>query len=279
MNISLAVNSAPLLTGALSVGALSAAAIPVWLSGQKVLQARWLCWAVILPVLWLATTLGQAASAVLATAVALAASNEYARLTRLHRADRYVLFAAAVALPAVAVLAPDWLGAAPLWVLLAALAPILSADSDRGFHRAALTGFGAVWISWSLAHLALGWQDAYLVCLAVAAADVGAWCAGTGLRRIPGFAAPLTPLSPNKTRGGVVGSLLGAALVLICANSFSVVLLLVIGLGAVLGDLVESLAKREAGVKDAGTALPGFGGVLDRVDSLLIVLPLAVVLV
>jgi phosphatidate cytidylyltransferase len=52
-------------------------------------------------------------------------------------------------------------------------------------------------------------------------------------------------------------------------------LALVVAVGAVWGDLLESLVKRAAGAKDAGAWLPGFGGLLDRVDSLVVVLPLS----
>ena len=49
----------------------------------------------------------------------------------------------------------------------------------------------------------------------------------------------------------------------------------VLGVGAQVGDLAESLLKREAGVKDSGTIFPGHGGVLDRLDALVFTLPLA----
>ncbi len=81
---------------------------------------------------------------------------------------------------------------------------------------------------------------------------------------------------------GAVGNLLGAALgvgLMSFALAPSVRGLLLalpplIALGAVWGDLLESSFKREFGVKDAGTWLPGFGGLLDRIDSLIMVGPL-----
>jgi phosphatidate cytidylyltransferase len=98
------------------------------------------------------------------------------------------------------------------------------------------------------------------------------------LRFIPWARKPLSPLSPNKTVGGLVGAVIGAFLVLTLLGTVTLGLLVAVAFGGVLGDLVESMVKRQAQVKDAGSWLPGFGGLLDRIDSLLLVLPLAYLL-
>lgn len=89
-------------------------------------------------------------------------------------------------------------------------------------------------------------------------------------------------LSPGKTVEGAVGGLLGsllAAMVFILIYPFVprwhlLLLGLLLGIAAQIGDLVESSFKRQAGVKDAGDIIPGHGGILDRFDSMLFTAPL-----
>ena len=262
----------------LTVSALALAGLAVAAARRAELRRRWVTWALIAPVVGLSIWLGPAPTTVLAAVLAVQAVREYAALTALPRRDRWLLVVLAVAFPAVALLAPTYLSLTPLVALGCALLPLLDGDTSGGFRRASLAGFGAIWICWSLAHLVLLWKDAYLVCFAAAAADVAAWCGGQGLSGLRWGRRPLSPLSPNKTVGGVVGAVVGAAVILAVAGHLTPGWVLAVGVGGVAGDLLESMVKRQAGVKDAGAWLPGFGGLLDRVDSLLIVLPLAAVL-
>jgi phosphatidate cytidylyltransferase len=126
--------------------------------------------------------------------------------------------------------------------------------------------------------------------LTVWAGDTVAMYAGRafGVRKL----AP--HLSPNKTWAGAVGSIAGAVAVagiLLALSSYLaqwnsvrlsfadeawwywLVLAVVVNVAAQVGDLAESALKRSAGVKDSGTLLPGHGGILDRIDALLIAAP------
>jgi phosphatidate cytidylyltransferase len=219
--------------------------------------------------------IGHGTTAVLAAALAVVAVTEYARLVRLERADTWVLLALAVLYPLAAWLRPSLLQLAPVVLLLCALPSVLGGDVENGARRTAFTAFGSVWICWSLSHLVMVLPDTYLLCFAVAATDVAAWCGGKGLRRMGWARRPLSPLSPNKTVGGLVGAIIGAFVILSLLGSMSIGLLVAVSIGGVFGDLLESMLKRQAQVKDAGDWLPGFGGLLDRIDSLLLVLPLA----
>lgn len=103
----------------------------------------------------------------------------------------------------------------------------------------------------------------------VAAFDVGGWVGGNTLGRKM-FTAKLAPaISPNKTWAGVVVSILLAELanfVTVNMDPFTFALFCLL---AIVGDLAESAVKRRAGIKDMGNAVPGFGGLFDRFDSML----------
>jgi phosphatidate cytidylyltransferase len=199
-------------------------------------------------------------------------------MLRLPAADTVALAGAGVLLPVVALVRPGWLALLPLALLLAPVVPMFSADTVAGGVRAAYLAFGVVWLAWAPAHLVLTWGDAFLLVLATAVCDIASWAAGHTLGRLPLLARTFSPVSPNKTIGGLVGGAAGAGLLLAVLGAWTPALWAAVAIGAPLGDLVESLFTRQAGVKDAGGWLPGFGGILDRVDSMLLVLPLAAVL-
>lgn len=161
----------------------------------------------------------------------------------------------------------------------------------RPAHNIGVTLLGVLWVGFlgSFASLMLRYPDregvAFLLgtVLAVVANDVGALFIGRqfGNTRLAG------DISPNKSWEGWAGGLVLS--ILICAAIVSrihpwgvgsaVLLAIVVSVVGPLGDLCESMIKRDLGLKDMGSVLPGHGGVLDRFDALLFVLPASYYLV
>ncbi|WP_130471489.1 phosphatidate cytidylyltransferase, partial [Candidatus Magnetaquicoccus inordinatus] len=123
-----------------------------------------------------------------------------------------------------------------------------------------------------------GWLICYLL-FTVWATDIGAYFSG----RRWGRKKLAESISPGKTWAGFWGGLLlasvvGSLITLVSPLPFSFTqagtMAALLSLVGQMGDLAESLAKREAGVKDSGQLIPGHGGLLDRLDSLLFAAPL-----
>ena len=145
----------------------------------------------------------------------------------------------------------------------------------------------AMWMGIAQLHVRSPWLLVATM-MVVWIADTAAYFAGRGFGR-----RKLAPLiSPGKSWEGVIGGqicvFVYAVLLLLYSplashSGFSrplfVVSLSALAMVSVVGDLFESWLKRQAGVKDSGMSLPGHGGVLDRVDALLPVLPIATLLV
>jgi phosphatidate cytidylyltransferase len=155
--------------------------------------------------------------------------------------------------------------------------------------------FGLIYIAYPLTLIPLLWKQedgpalVLFLMVCVWAGDIAALYIGRtfGKRKL----APR--LSPGKTWAGsiasIVGSVIAASIVIAIADALtahgntllhiseplwqSLLLAAILNIAAQLGDLLESAIKRGAGVKDSGTMLPGHGGILDRIDALLLAAP------
>ncbi len=156
-------------------------------------------------------------------------------------------------------------------------------QKEGAFAGWAWTMAGILYIGWLLSYLVSlrGLDDGrnwiFLALFTTFASDTAAFFTGRALGR-----HPLAPnISPGKTWEGAIGGVLGAILVSLffvlptplSLNPYlnwgqAILLGLLVSVFGQIGDLTESLLKRNVGVKDSGTLIPGHGGVLDRVDSI-----------
>jgi phosphatidate cytidylyltransferase len=146
------------------------------------------------------------------------------------------------------------------------------------------SSFGALYIGLCLAHMVLirylpdGASWLLVLTAVTAGGDTGAYYIGTNFGR-----RKLCPdISPGKTIEGAIGGILvgsasAVAMGLLLLSEYDPMVIftaaLVLSIVSIIGDLAESVIKRSAGVKDSGTILFGHGGVLDRVDGMLITAP------
>ncbi|MBI4220594.1 MAG: phosphatidate cytidylyltransferase [Chloroflexi bacterium] len=253
----------------------------------SVLFHRWLVWVAIAPIYTFSVLGGVIPTLLLMSAITFQGLREYATLAGLRPGYRRVLLAAGLLPAPLAVISNEGFFVLPAVLLvLATIQPVLWHGNRDGIRHLAFSALGWAYIAWFLAHLVFmrarfenGEALLLAIGLAVALSDVAAFVAGKTLGR-----HRLAPeLSPSKTWEGVGGNLIGAGAgfgLMAASLPLRMPVLaigglpLLIGVGAAWGDLVESAIKREFGAKDAGTWLPGFGGLLDRVDSLLIVGPM-----
>ncbi|WP_420426505.1 phosphatidate cytidylyltransferase [Algiphilus sp.] len=186
-------------------------------------------------------------------------------------------------------LAPWLWGVAALWwaYTLWLLRGFPASIARQRFGRGACLAAGLVMlVPVPLALIAMtegvaGWAALAMLFGVVWGADIGAYFAG----RAWGQHKLAPSVSPGKTREGAIGGAVAALLIVVPVAAIWVPMdagqwVLFLGLvvlciaASIIGDLVESAFKRTAGIKDSGRLLPGHGGVLDRVDSLLAVAPI-----
>ena len=237
-------------------------------------------------------------------AIIAAASPEWGKLVGLRSWQVVALVGAVVAIGLGLLLAPalgfdrGWpgrvivvvCGAASVFWVFVAPAWLKAQWSTRRPFPMALVGAVVLVAAW-VAIVELQSRSPWLVLAAMAVvwiADTAAYFTGRRFGR-----RKLAPsISPNKSWEGVWGGLVAVAIYAFALTAFAsragyagewrlpialvfVVVVMMLAAISIVGDLYESMLKRQAGVKDSGTLLPGHGGILDRIDALLPAMPLA----
>jgi phosphatidate cytidylyltransferase len=245
-------------------------------------------WIIMAAIGLLFVFIGRIAVIVGVTLLSILAFREFARASQLNR-DRWMTAAGYIGIIAIGVASSlrdlRLFLAVPLFLIpLIFLIPVARNLAQGELHKVGQTIIGFTFIGWMFGHLgylANSFHAYGLVCYVIFAtelSDVSAYTFGRLFGRHPLRSA----ISPRKTIEGALGAV-AVAMILPWMFRFSfpffgaaqlILLGLIVGVGGLLGDLTVSMIKRDLGTKDMGGAIPGHGGILDRIDSLIYVAPL-----
>jgi phosphatidate cytidylyltransferase len=249
-----------------------------------------------IPCLYVITHRGGIFFLLLVDVIILLGLTEFFRLMEAkgYRPSRLLGYAAALAVSVHAYLGGPALTLVVTLILLAIMVrELMRPQVDMALTNMAVTVLGVMYVGWLASHFVLlrelpghlgadpgiGARLVFFAALVIWVCDTAAYAVGilVGGRKL------LPRVSPAKTWSGSVGGVVGGGLAgWLCTLWFlpfvtplsGVLLGVAAAVMGQLGDLVESLLKRDAGLKDTAAMLPGHGGILDRVDSLLFTVPL-----
>jgi phosphatidate cytidylyltransferase len=242
---------------------------------------------VLIPIVGATVYLGGTWLFVLVLLVGLAATYEYLCMLKGHgQAVSYVWGGALVTVLIIDGRWPEVGGLSwglALLPMLALVSKVFGGNASGSLNGWALTVAGAVYVGWPVSHVlrlrqlddGLYWLIIALLCTWIC--DTAAYAVG----KLWGQHRFFPAISPKKTWEGAIGGLVGGLIAAVGLGRWllglsvagGLLLGLVIVGAATFGDLAESVIKRQIGVKDSGRLIPGHGGMLDRIDSLLFVVP------
>jgi phosphatidate cytidylyltransferase len=254
------------------------------------LGKRYLSWLFIGSILMVFIFLGGIPSLIFLSLIMSLALYELCKITKVPRAYLITLIIIAIGSIITTSFFTGKFYILPIFYFAIITGVAIKLNDKKGFFNSSISLYASIWIIFALCHFVLlGHLNntidntkalLFLVAFAVPLADIGAYVFGKAFSKIK-FLNKFkiaNNISPNKIWAGILGDIIGAGIGIwimyfTIGNYFSILqlvfLAILIGFFSVMGDLNESMVKRYFKVKDSSNILPGHGGILDRIDSIL----------